>query len=206
MIVISHRGYWLDAAEKNTPEAFARSFNLGFGTETDVRDCLGELVVSHDLPRGHEMKLESLLFLLAEKNVPLAVNIKADGLAESLSVAMKGYGRENWFVFDMSIPDMRQHLRVGNPVFARWSEVEREPAWYDKIDGLWLDSFSEQGPDLDVINKYKNKRICIVSPELHGRDHMCLWNRLLPFAHEERLMLCTDLPEIARTFFTERIQ
>ncbi len=50
MQVISHRGYWKSAAEKNTTTAFARSFALGYGTETDVRDLNGELVISHDMP------------------------------------------------------------------------------------------------------------------------------------------------------------
>ena len=38
MQVISHRGYWKAASEKNTQTAFKRSFSLGYGTETDVRD------------------------------------------------------------------------------------------------------------------------------------------------------------------------
>ena len=42
MIIISHRGYWKDAAEKNRPVAFARSFDLGYGTETDVREMVHE--------------------------------------------------------------------------------------------------------------------------------------------------------------------
>ncbi|HDG1702299.1 TPA: hypothetical protein PFE33_004667, partial [Kluyvera ascorbata] len=35
--------------EKNTQTAFERSFSLGFGTETDIRDFGGELVISHDI-------------------------------------------------------------------------------------------------------------------------------------------------------------
>ena len=50
MIIISHRGYWIQPAEKNTEEAFSRSFERGMGTETDVRDHRGELVISHDMP------------------------------------------------------------------------------------------------------------------------------------------------------------
>jgi len=41
MLVISHRGYWKELAEKNRPIAFERSFALGFGTETDIRDYKG---------------------------------------------------------------------------------------------------------------------------------------------------------------------
>ena len=50
MKILSHRGYWKTAEEKNTATAMHRSFSLGFGTETDVRDYNGKLVISHDIP------------------------------------------------------------------------------------------------------------------------------------------------------------
>jgi glycerophosphoryl diester phosphodiesterase len=50
MQIISHRGYWKNSAEKNSPTALERSFSMGFGTETDFRDHLGDLVVAHDPP------------------------------------------------------------------------------------------------------------------------------------------------------------
>ena len=125
MNIISHRGYWRKPSEKNTEIAFRRSFQLDFGTETDVRDCLGRLVISHDMPSGEEITLHNFLSLTGKAQPLLALNIKADGIADLLNTTMLNYQRENWFVFDMSIPDMRSHLKVGNPVFARMSEVER---------------------------------------------------------------------------------
>ena len=50
MKILSHRGFWREVAEKNKLVAFDYSFSLGFGTETDVRDFGGELVISHDIP------------------------------------------------------------------------------------------------------------------------------------------------------------
>ena len=52
MRVVSHRGYWRDDAEKNSLPAFERSFALRFGIETDLRDAVGRLVVSHGIPIG----------------------------------------------------------------------------------------------------------------------------------------------------------
>jgi nucleoside-diphosphate-sugar epimerase len=49
MNIISHRGFWLKDEEKNTIQAFERSFEFGFGTETDIRDYKGELVISYDM-------------------------------------------------------------------------------------------------------------------------------------------------------------
>jgi hypothetical protein len=85
MIVISHRGYWKKPAERNRPVAFCRSFDCGFGTETDLRDRTGQLVISHDMPDGSEITLADLLDILAGRELPTAINVKADGLAAALA-------------------------------------------------------------------------------------------------------------------------
>jgi len=205
MIVLSHRGYWLQAPEKNQPVAFERSFALGFGTETDVRDCQGRLLMSHDMPGGAEMELDAFLACLDGRKLPLAINIKADGLAVPLRKAMEARGVHDWFVFDMAVPDMRAHFQAGNPVFTRMSEVEREPAWLDAASGVWLDSFGDEWYDMALVAGLlaRGKRVCIVSSELHGRPHDALWQQLRTLAGTPGLMLCTDLPEQARAFFGE---
>jgi glycerophosphoryl diester phosphodiesterase len=203
MKIISHRGFWHELEEKNTQVAFRRSVELGFGMETDVRDSMGELVISHDMPRGGEMTLHFLLSLVVRDEQLLAINIKADGLAKLLCKTMADYSRANWFVFDMSIPDMRDHLSIGNPVFVRMSEVEQEPAWFDRIEGVWLDSFEDEWFDLVLINSLinKGKRVCVVSSELHGRDYQSLWRKLMPLVREDLLILCTDFPGKAKEYF-----
>lgn len=202
MIIISHRGYWQNIGEKNTEAAFRRSFSLGFGTETDVRDSLGRLVISHDMPAGGEMSLDDFLMLPGAKDHLLALNIKADGLAQSLRETSQRHQLKKWFVFDMSIPDMRAHLKAGNPVFVRMSEVERNPAWLEAADGVWLDSFEAEWYDVALISSLlkKGKQVCVVSSELHGRDPMMLWQNLAQLEAADRLILCTDHPERARLF------
>lgn len=210
MIILSHRGYWKQPPEKNTVEAFTRSFELDLGTETDVRDHCNDLVISHDMPTGNELSLANFLGLLKQKSLPLALNIKADGLAAKIKSIMSAYRRDDWFVFDMSIPDMRSHLACGNPVYARVSEVEPEPVYFDAITGIWLDAFDNDHWQLERINPWlnQNKRVCLVSPELHGRDYKDLWHRLREsdFLADSRLMLCTDYPEDAQHFFGQYAQ
>ena len=207
MIILSHRGYWKSADEKNTEVAFERSFTLGFGTETDVRDFNGGLVISHDVPNGREISFEKFL-RIADRfsrggRLVLALNVKADGLSERVSGEIRKYCNLDCFLFDMSVPDMRDHLRRDIPVFTRMSEVENPPVWLDRCSGVWLDSFETEWFSNSIILELLtlNKRICIVSPELHGRDHMDFWQRIKPLANEPMLMLCTDYPEQAREFF-----
>lgn len=199
MKVLSHRGLWTTTAEKNTVRAFARSFQAGWGTETDVRDAAGRLVMSHDMPSGNEISLDDFLLLQAGLNLPLAINIKADGLAEPLRKTMLRHGVRDWFVFDMSVPDMRAHLRAGNPVMTRVSEVERTPVWLAESCGVWLDGFDSAwfgAADIEDLLR-GGKRVCVVSPELHGRDPTAVWQMLRPLTRREGLMLCTDRPQDA---------
>jgi hypothetical protein len=208
MKIISHRGYWQTADEKNTSVAFARSFSLGFGTETDVRDSGGGLVISHDMPVNPAMSMERYLNDLAQfqhDGLVQALNIKSDGLAALLASHMRACAHP-WFVFDMSIPDMVQHIRAGNPCFARMSEYETFPlAFVGAIKGIWLDAFESTWYSTGVIQSLLDRglQVCVVSPELHCRpDHEELWRDLRSISANENLILCTDLPEAAASVLT----
>ena len=205
MKILSHRGYWKTVKEKNTPAAFQRSFSMEFGTETDIRDFNQKLVISHDIATGMEMDLDSLLKLADSSKLPLtlALNIKADGLAPVLHQTLKNYPGLDCFVFDMSIPDMRGYFNYGIPVFTRMSEIEQTPAWINRAEGVWLDSFESEWFDASVIQNLlqQDKRVCIVSPELHQRNYLPLWESIKHLSNEPHLMLCTDNPEQASQYF-----
>lgn len=205
MKIISHRGYWNSVNEKNTEKAFARSFLLGFGTETDVRDFNREIRVSHDMATGEELNFHTFLALASStgRSLTLALNIKADGLAKKIYQALEGYPNLDCFVFDMSVPDMRSYFDLGIPVFTRMSEVEQQPVWIERSAGVWLDGFDSEWFDISLIKNLllMKKRVCIVSPELHGRNHLTFWALIKDFVSEQNLMLCTDYPEQAAKFF-----
>ena len=203
MQIISHRGYWKTSQEKNSEVAFARSFDLGFGTETDVRDLNGQLVISHDPPTEGAMALDAFLKLHAGRPLPLALNIKSDGLATQLKAAAAAAGLQNYFVFDMSVPDMRHYKNEGVPFYTRLSECEPDPVFLDDAAGVWLDSFESTWFNLDTLRGLLARplTVCVVSSELHKRDHQALWSLLSPLRTAHNLMLCTDLPEEAQQHF-----
>lgn len=205
MRILSHRGFWTELGERNSIPAFARSLDHGFGVETDIRDYDGQLVISHDVPVGGEVELEKFLQLFHERNLPIALNIKADGLAVLVKSTMRIHGIRDWFAFDMSIPDMRNYLDEKIPVFARVSEVEQDPPWIDEVAGIWLDSFSGGMYDTEKVAEYlrAGKRVCIVSPELHKRPYEPVWRDIKELSDQSELMLCTDHPEKARQFFSK---
>lgn len=204
MIILSHRGYWKTPAEKNTTAAFARSFHLGFGTETDLRDLGGDLVVAHDPPAPGTLPAATLfgVYQGIGGSLPLALNIKADGLQKLLPPLLAAYQVSHWFVFDMSVPDALGWLRVGAPTFTRHSDVEPHPPYYPQAAGVWLDGFQADWWDAAVVRRHLDagKQVCVVSPELHGRDPRPAWDRLAAagLGADPRAMLCTDRPEDAR--------
>lgn len=208
MVIISHRGYWKTQEEKNREISFDRSFKLGYGTETDIRDYKGELVVSHDIPDENSLKIDDFFRIYKKylpSNLPLALNIKSDGLQLKLKEKLIEYGIEQYFVFDMSIPDTLGYLRNNLITFTRQSEYEQVPVFLEVCQGVWLDSFGDQWYEGEVLlNHLQNdKMVAIVSPELHKRNHFEFWRYLKDNKYHElnNIILCTDLPEEATEFF-----
>ncbi|MBI5770164.1 MAG: phosphodiesterase [Verrucomicrobia bacterium] len=208
MNIISHRGYWLTPAEKNTLSAFERSFAAGFGTETDFRDAGGKLVISHDPATTGALPAEAVLALLAQANpaLPLAMNIKADGLQHLVRAALDAAGIANYFLFDMSVPDAVQSLKAGLRIYTRQSDVEPAPVLYAEAAGVWMDALRDDTwltAERILTQVERGKEVCLVSPELHRRPHEGFWRLLANtgVARDTRVTLCTDLPVDARAFF-----
>lgn len=197
MRIISHRGWWHQPDEKNTLPAFRRSVAAGYGTETDVRDLAGRLVISHDPPDNDALPWDDVLDLFTGTGLPLAVNVKADGLGMALAQAFESRDIA-WFAFDMSAPETVRYAGGGLPFYTRHSDVEPEPILYDEARGVWLDGFRGDWFGRSVIERHlaAGKAVCVVSPELHGRDPRHVWDWLL--ATPGDITLCTDFPNRAQ--------
>jgi hypothetical protein len=211
MKILSHRGCWSHIDEQNTKISFERSFDLGFGIETDIRDYNGRLVISHEIPQRKCIAVKELLEIYCkyEKMLPLALNIKSDGLQIKLNQLLLEYGIENYFVFDTSIPDGMHYLKHNINYYTRQSEYEKSPSLYKHSAGVWLDEFKEHWINKENIQQHleSNKGICIVSPELHGRKYIKEWCDYKIIEHQlniKNLMICTDHPEKAQEFFNEK--
>ena len=108
----------------------------------------------------------------------------------------------------MSVPDALGYLRLKMNVFTRESEYERPPSFYAQAQGVWLDEFQGHWINELTIESHLSagKKICIVSPELHKREHQAAWQdykRIELKLGKDAMMLCTDFPEQAQEFFNE---
>ncbi|MBZ7982776.1 hypothetical protein AVBRAN12640_09530 [Campylobacter sp. RM12640] len=214
MKIIAHRGIWKVESEKNSLNAILSAFKNNFGVETDIRDLAKlnittqndyfDLVISHDVPQINSILLESIL---ENTNQILALNIKSDGLANSLKNLLEKYQIDNYFVFDMSVPDALSYINLGLNVFTRQSEYEKIPSFYDKAKGVWLDEFHTHFINHDLIKNHlgNGKSVCIVSSELHTHKEPEFWEEYkkidLALNKPNNLFLCTDYPQRAQEFF-----
>lgn len=202
MLILTHR--------TNTAAAFRRSLRAGFGAELDVRDAGGLPVVAHDPPRRGAPGLAAFFRLYADLGsaLPLALNIKSCGLQKALAALLSEYRIRDYFVFDMAVPDGLEYARRGLRLFARQSEHEPSPALLHSAAGVWYDEFSAGRLGLAALRGHlrAGRRVCAVSPELHGRPYLPQWRKLREADRRYGrglLLLCTDHPGRAAAYFND---
>lgn len=215
MDILAHRGLWDQPHDKNSLQALRNALTQGFGVETDIRDHLGRLVISHDppAPGSTHPELSQLLNIYRElgSGAILALNIKSDGLHTLLQTEIEraGIAADRYFVFDMAPPDALGYLRRQMPCYTRESEIEPAPAFLDQAAGVWLDCLIEDWiDDARILGHLESgRRVALVSPELHGREPYRAWQIWRQAARNWRgrgkagLALCTDRVIEAETFF-----
>ncbi len=212
MKIISHRGFWNDNIKPNSIEAFTNSFKNNFGIEFDVRDLDGSIVISHDIPlKSNNIILLSELLKLYKSfknNLTLAINIKSDGLQLKIKELLNQYNIDNYFLFDMSVPDaINYHRNDFNNLYTRQSDYETLPSFYNIARGVWMDEFNKEWINKEILNDHlKNKKeIVIVSPELHKKDnYLTRWKFYKTLNCVESLAICTDYPDKAKNFFYDK--
>ena len=192
--IYCHRGYWASAVEQNTAQALADAAGRGFGIETDIRDHLGSIVVSHDPVRNTYFGLEKL----PKASTPVALNVKSDGLLSLGHSAIKDVLQtQGSFVFDGSIPEMIRYRERNLPHALRLSEYESYTAWESQY--VWLDSFhSDWWIENETLKRLTEKYfVVVVSHELNCRSSHKVWDMVAAelMNGNTNLGICTDFPE-----------
>jgi glycerophosphoryl diester phosphodiesterase len=201
--MIAHRGYWKDKREQNTMESFIKCFEKKYGIETDIRDFNGKVIISHDPYVGTSpIDFEDVLKNYVKNNsqVTLALNVKTDGISLLVKELLSKYSIKNYFVFDASVPELLRYRSSDLIYYSRHSEYEEAPNLYDKAAGIWLDQFKEMWFQESTISGHikAGKKVCVVSSELHKRDHKTCWELMSHFKDNSEVSLCTDFPDQAK--------
>lgn len=191
--IYCHRGHWTTKAEQNSLKALRNAAVNGFGIETDMRDSVNKLVISHDAFSSTSLELSEIKGV----ETPVALNIKCDGLLQ------KGHDeiiqlvqQPGSFVFDGSIPEMLQYRRTGVNHALRLSEYEKELSW--QTNYIWLDAFEYDWwlEDSTLQRLSEEHFVVVVSPELHSREYLNVWDVVAEeiLSSNPNVAICTDMP------------
>ncbi|CAN2170896.1 hypothetical protein MCEMRE212_00052 [Candidatus Nanopelagicaceae bacterium] len=201
-LIYAHRGVWASRNQQNSIESIESARVHGFGLETDFRSRNKKLVISHDPLLDHNTLTENLFDF---SGIPVALNIKEDGLSDLYEEFFGRNPHPYSFLFDGSIPEMIKIREKGLPHALRLSEYERQTPWETKF--LWIDGFhSDWWKNSEEIEDYMHRKTLVfVSPELHGREFKNTWDyfKKLKSTHENIFGVCTDHPAELRDFLNE---
>ncbi len=165
MLYISHRINRKHELQK-VPEEY--------GIELDLRDCGDRIVLQHDPFIKHDAEdFES--FLEAYRHRLIILNVKSERIEWRVLEIMAKYSIEKYFFLDSSFPMIRALIQRGERQIAvRFSEfepIESALALAGQVEWVWVDCFTKLPLNDENYSKLaKHFRICIVSPELQGRD------------------------------------
>ena len=201
-LIYAHRGLWRSTEQQNSQEAIEAARPSGYGIETDLRSKNNSLVISHD-PYGalNPLFVDEIDF----SEIPMALNIKEDGLLQQYGAFIQKYPSQHTFLFDGSIPEMVKIKEKGLPHALRLSEFETELPWESQF--LWIDGFKSDWwtKSPRILNLIEKHFVVFVSPELHGRAIETAWDffHLLHSKGIAHFGICTDHPDKLKATFDE---
>lgn len=192
-MIISHRRNTL-AELQNTPEKY--------GVEVDVRSY-GEKLVAHHDPYVEGESFDD--WMKEFRHGILILNVKEEGLEARLIDLMKSYGVDDFFFLDQSFPFLVKWSQLGEHRCAvrvsEFESVDTALALAGKVDWVWVDCFTHFPLKKEDAFRLKNAgfRLCLVSPELQGRDaetEIPSLRRLLEEHGIKADAVCTKYPEM----------
>jgi hypothetical protein len=173
-----------------------------YGIEVDVRSNLGQLIIQHD-PFLMGEDFESWIKNYNHKT--LILNVKEEGLEERLIDLMLKYSIKDYFFLDQSFPFLIKWSKLGISRSAvRVSEFESIQTAINLkglVDWVWVDFFNKFPLSQADVTKLKasNFKICIVSPELQGKEAESEIPKLFTLLNHMGVLpdaVCTKRPEL----------
>ena len=145
-----------------------------YGVEIDLRDALdGTIYIAHD-PFTAGENFEA--YLRYYQHGMMILNVKSERIEFKVLELIKKYGIEKYFFLDSSFPMIHTLAKSGERKIAlRYSEFEGLDTllmMQGRVDWVWVDCFTELPIDHELFLQLKKMgyKLCLVSPELQGRD------------------------------------
>lgn len=197
MIFIAHR--------RNTVEELKITPNE-YGIEVDIRSNNGRLIIHHD-PLEDGLDLDEWLQFYEHKT--LILNVKEEGLEARLIELMRQHQIYDYFFLDQSFPFLIKWSKLGERRCAvrvsEFESIETALTLTGKIDWVWVDCFSHFPLTSEDSKRLQQAgfKLCLVSPELHGRLDEAEISFFAKLLHERSIhtqAICTKRPDLWRKY------
>ena len=160
-------------AHRRNTVAELRATSSMYGVEVDIRSEGQRLIIHHDpffIGESFEEWLDSY------RHGTLILNVKEEGLEKRLIALVASKGIEDFFFLDQSFSFLVKTFRAGERRCAvrvsEFESVEGALTLAGKIDWVWVDCFTRFPLAHDDASRLQEAgfKLCLVSPELHGRS------------------------------------
>jgi len=173
-----------------------------YGVEVDIRSVGQRLIMHHDPLVAGEPFDE---WLNAYQHGTLILNVKEEGLEAGLIALMAVKGIDDYFFLDQSFPFLVKWTEVGERRCAvrvsEFESIETALTLAGKADWVWVDCFTHfplTHKDAQRL-KLAGFKLCLVSPELQGRDAECEIPLLATLLNERAIVVdavCTKRSDL----------
>jgi hypothetical protein len=193
MNLISHRRNTIEEL-KTTPK--------NYGVEVDIRSRGEQLIIHHD-PFVDGESFED--WISAYQHGTLILNIKEEGLEGRLIALMQAHGIEDYFFLDQSFPFLVKWAKAGEHRSAirisEFESIDTALTLAGKVNWVWVDCFNYFPLSHEDAQRLKNAgfKLCLVSPELQGRDAETEIPQLIQLLGERDIQahaVCTKRPDL----------
>jgi hypothetical protein len=144
-----------------------------YGVEVDIRSYGEKLVIHHDpLIKGESFEA----WIDCYRHATLILNVKEEGLEARLIELMKSKGIDDYFFLDQSFPFLIKWSMAGERRCAvrvsEFESVETALSLAGKVEWVWVDCFTHFPLTYEDAKRLKEAgfKLCLVSPELQGRN------------------------------------
>lgn len=144
-----------------------------YGVEVDIRSEGDRLIIHHDPCVAGESFDE---WINAYRHGTLILNVKEEGLEARLIAQMHSKRITDYFFLDQSFPFLVKWSKAGEHRcavrFSEFESIETALTLAGKVDWVWVDCFTHFSLTEEDARRLKNAgfKLCLVSPELQGRD------------------------------------
>ncbi|MES2356519.1 MAG: phosphatidylinositol-specific phospholipase C/glycerophosphodiester phosphodiesterase family protein [Pseudomonadota bacterium] len=179
-----------------------RATDRKYGIEVDIRSKGQDLIIHHDPFVAGESFDE---WIDAYQHGTLILNVKEEGLEARLISLMKSKGIEDYFFLDQSFPFLVKWSKAGERRCAvrvsEFESIETVLTLTGRVDWVWVDCFTHFPLTYQDGKRLKSAgfKLCLVSPELQGRNAEIEIQALAALLNERNIeadAVCTKRPDL----------